>query len=336
MLHLSNNSQNYRHGLINTSLNTKRTTEEKKICNLVQEELTTQCVGRFCLDIPTSMHRWGESYKINNTLLQEKVFVPPFEADYERTWMAHLATIEALKKNQNYTDNRYGMILEKRALSPSLMSVFFYETLTRIVTLDALLNAGPLGLWLQVDGKPDRLDDMAEHVKELATAYCLPGKNGSLPTSGKNWFYMNRGAITNTFEYQEEASANFKDHPLNIELSISTATTNEPALGLIDRFKQTMMNAIAWKVGGISFLKKSTRKAAGLKGEEIILRDSNGGKLTFLWSFPGEPDSMSHPEITVIMNTPDEHLNEKTTFWDIVLNSIKSVDVLQEPSPSIP
>jgi hypothetical protein len=282
------------------------------------------------------MRRWGEAYKINNTLLQEKVFVPPFEAAYERTWMAHLATIEALKKNQNYTDNRYGMILEKRTLSPSLMSVFFYETLTRVVTLDALLNAGSLGLWLQVDGKPDRLDDMAERVKELAAAYCLPGKNRNLPISGKNCFYMNRGAIANTFGYKEEASASFKDHPLNIELSISTATTNELAPGLTDRFRQTMMNAIAWKVGGVSFLKNSTRKAAGLKGEEILLRDSNGGKLTFLWSFPGEPYAKTHPEITVVMNTPDEHLNEKIGFWDTVINSIKSVDALKEPSLSIP
>jgi hypothetical protein len=297
---------------------------EKKMSGQGQEKMVQQCVGRFCLEVPASMRRVGGSYEMSKTQIEEEVLGPPPAGAFERAWMAHLARIEAMKANRADPGDLDGEILEKQPLTPSLASVLYYESVTRrIVTLGALLDAGPMALWTKVDGNPERAELLKTRTKTIAAAYQRPARDQPWPAPGKDWFYLDHGAIAIASKYEENAEAEFEGHQLKVKVELTTKTTSEPPPGLLERFMQGA--AALASDSAISLARKGKRKVAGLNGEEILLRDSDQGKLSFIWSFPGEPDSARHPSISLKMDTTEGELDQKTALWESMLDSMRPV-----------
>lgn len=297
---------------------------EKKMSGQGQEKVVNHCVGRFCLEVPASIRRIGGSYEMSKTQLEEEVLGPPPAGAFERAWTAHLARIEALKANRNDPDDLYGEVLEKQPLTPTLLSVLYYESVTRrIVTLGGLLDARPMALWMKVDGNPERAELLRTRLKTIAAAYQPPAQDQTWPAPGKDWFYLGHGAIAIGAKYEENAEVEFEGHPLKVKVEFTTKTTSEPPAGLLERFMQGA--AALSSDSAISLARKGKRKVAGLNGEELLLRDSDQGKLSFIWSFPGEPDSAKHPSISLKMDTADGELDQKTALWEALLDSMRPV-----------
>jgi hypothetical protein len=195
----------------------------------------------------------------------------------------------------------------------------------KLVRLGALLDAGSVALWLETEGSPEFLDNLRSCVKEVAADYRLPEKDQKWPVPGQDWFYLRHGALATPSKYDESAHVAFEGHQLEVKLEIETNTTDEPPPGLFERFTQTMAKAVGNAVAGVSPVRKGKRKVAGLAGEELLIRDSEGGKLSFLWSFPGEQGSAKHPEINIVMDTSDGELDQKTALWESLLDSMRPV-----------
>ena len=75
----------------------------------------------------------------------------------------------------------------------------------------------------------------------------------------------------------------------------------------------------------MSKIRLAKREVAGMKGEESILRISEDGEKTFMftWEFNGKEDSGEYPTTTIEMEAPDSRLDEKIAIWDAVLDSMK-------------
>jgi hypothetical protein len=273
----------------------------------VREKTITQCVGRFCLDVPESMRRSPGSYEIADTEFEEQILGPPLTGAYERIWLAHLAQIETLKKNRNYPGDLYGEILDRKPLTPSLTSVLFHEKMDHnTLTLGALLDAGPVALWMKLDGSTKYVEKMIDCVKAFANEYQPQAKDRQWPAPGKDWFYLHLGAFATKPKYEEKADIDFEGHPLKVKLTGAMAVmTGDSAISLV---------------------RKGTRKVAGFKGEELLVRDSNAKQLVFMWSYSGEVDSAKKPSIEIEMETRDDgHLDEKTALWNALLDSMRPV-----------
>ena len=74
---------------------------------------------------------------------------------------------------------------------------------------------------------------------------------------------------------------------------------------------------------GASPVRSRGRTAAGLKGEEFVMRDSEDGKLYFMWEFKGEADSGAKPRIQLQLITKSDREKEKMAFWDALVDSLR-------------
>jgi hypothetical protein len=167
---------------------------------------------------------------------------------------------------------------------------------------------------------PEVIDD----VREVGLAYRIRASNNpAWPLPGKDWFHLARGAVALSFQEEESARAEFEGHPLKVKIALETATTDEPVRkGLATRFAEALANAGAKWAGAVSPVKNRKRAAAGLEGEEMVMRDADAKHLHFLWNFPGERSSGAKPEITFTMETADERFDEKLALWNRVVDSL--------------
>jgi hypothetical protein len=294
--------------------------------SVLEQEHVTQCVGRFCLTVPVSMRRSIGYYEVSEIHLTEQIFEPLSEDSYEQEWLARLATIEAQKEDRSDPDDVYGEILEKFDIGPMMRGVVFQHTISdEDIAVGILLNSGEIGLWLQMEGYIKNQKKMIGWVRELAETYRLPGKNEQLPLPGKDWFYLGRGAIAQPFDYFEKAEVSFDGHPLNVHFKINIETMEDTAPTLMERLANMMVNMVGYFLNGISVEKKGKRKVAGLKGEYLILRDKKNENLSFVWIYPGKPDSGKYPEISILMDTSDEQMKEKIALWNTLLDSVMPI-----------
>jgi hypothetical protein len=78
---------------------------------------------------------------------------------------------------------------------------------------------------------------------------------------------------------------------------------------------------------GVEVEKIRTRKrtAAGLAGEEMILKGTERGKtmLNFQWYYPGQVNDSLHPRMLLIMDANDGAVEDKIDLWDAILDSLR-------------
>lgn len=290
------------------------------------EQAARQCAGRFCMTIPASMRRTSERFAMRDVELKEVAFSPAGAEAFSRAWKAKLAQIDALKADREIPSDQNGEILVKRTLKPgSFEGALYYATDSAYVTFGALLGASPeRGLWLEELFSKSHAEQVIADVGEIGLSYRLrPPKEEPWPLPGKDWFHLAHGAVALPFKESERIQCGFEGHPLKVKLSIETKGVDVPEKkGLARKFSEALGAAGAQFAGALSPVKQRGRAAAGLEGEEMVMRDVDGKRLYFMWSFPGEPRSGTKPRVILKMETRDEHLEEKMALWDRLVDSL--------------
>jgi type VI secretion system (T6SS) Tli4-like immunity protein len=195
------------------------------------------------------------------------------------------------------------------------------------MALGAILNAGASGLWLQILTGEAKKENSAARISEIAAAYRPAQPGAPIP---KGAFHLPRGAVVLPFKLDEESHARFLGGPLNLDLSFSTETPEEPdQRGLMQRFTGAVANAALFLAGtGVRPIRSRSRTVAGIRGDELVMvgRDREGEPLqiSFAWRTPGKASSGTYPEITIEMSTlEDGRKDEKLAAWDQILDAIE-------------
>jgi hypothetical protein len=289
-------------------------------------DLVEQCVGRFCLRLPSAMKRTSDAEEVQGVTLEEMAWDKSAKDPWEHEWLARLKKIEAMKSRREIPTAAYGEIVEQLMLKPGKLKAAFYcpSASRKRTALGAIYNAGHAGLWLEILTGESKKDEAAKRISEISAAY-RPDEPGAARPKGA--FHLPRGAVAAPFKLAEEAEVHFKGGPLDLELVFALETVFErDDQGLMSRFAEMMENSGVVAAGaGLRPLRSRARKMAGLDGEEIILLGSQDGdgSLYFQWKTPGEEKSGKHPRINVIMRGSDGQKDEKIAFWDATLDSAK-------------
>ena len=137
---------------------------------------------------------------------------------------------------------------------------------------------------------------------------------------------MRHGVINLPYLEQEKSYSRFEGHVLELKLEVEMSETQEvEKLGVAERLAASIVTRFVPGVD-VDRIRSRSRTAAGLKGEELVMRMSASGEETqiqFAWEYRGKADSGEYPEIQITMETPDGSLNEKLKVWDAILDSFK-------------
>jgi hypothetical protein len=278
--------------------------------------------GRFSLEVPAGAKRTGQA-EIRSLFLKEVSFAEPLDKAFSAAWAAKLAEIEQLKTRRTRPYHIVGDVYSQQVLEPERFAVVLYRAtdVKLAIQFAALRQVGAVGLWLVRPGELEKTKETLATIVPVGNAY-HPRTAGAPPLKG-DVFHLPNGAIALTYGGKERVSAIFKGGPLDVEIDLSTETTRNPkGGGLMARFGAAVANAGAAFAAGASPVRNRGRKAAGLSGEEFIMRDSEEGTLYCMWEFKGEADSGTRPRIQLQLVAPDKG-KVTMAYWDALVDSLR-------------
>lgn len=281
-------------------------------------------VGRFSLEVPAGARRYGEHDEVRDLELTEVALAEPLDKAFGVAWARKLAEIAEIRAKRLEPEWIDGEVHSRHELEPGRFVAVLYHTdnVKIAVQYDALRQVGAAGLWLMRPGDTEDIRPTLDTIAVVGRAY-QPRPAGAPPAKG-DVFHLPHGAVVLPFHEQEKAKAVFKGGPLDVEIDLATESTPEPeGGGLMARFGQAVAKAGAAFAAGASPVRNRGRTVAGMKGEEFVMRDSEGGKLYFMWEFRGEANSGARPEIQLQMITKDERQKEKMAYWDALVDSLR-------------
>jgi len=287
----------------------------------VQHKMKTYYMGRFAIDLPEEFKLEIQSQKVRYAEISDfKWRERDREKERNSIWAKKIAEIKKLKlpkgKNQIIIEEVNFPNLGKWA-----KGILYYGNYVSPRTLYwmVLLDNGVTGIWLHIDGI--KKDQMSHHFMNLLSHYKYGFDNLT-----KNSFCLEYGRFELPYEEQESTYARFAGS-MGMKLEIDMNETHQvEEAGVLDRLAASLATNFA---PGVDVEKKriGKRKAAGLSGQEIIIRtiDDMGPELFFAWDYLGKEDSGEHPEIKIGFEGDDGNLEEKTRIWDAALDSFRPV-----------
>jgi hypothetical protein len=286
-------------------------------------------VGRFSLEVPAGARRYGEHDEVRDLTLSEVDLTPrsdrsPRDEAWQAAWASKLAEIAQIKAKRLRPTWIDGEVHSRHDLEPGTFAAVLYHTdnVKIAVQYAALRQVGAAGLWLSRPGDTEDIAPTLATIKAVGKAY--QARPAGAPPAKGDVFHLPHGAIALPFHEQETAKAVFQGGPLDVEVKVLTESTDEPkGGGLMARFGEAVAKAGAAFAAGASPVRNRGRKAAGLAGEEFVMRDSEDHKLYFMWEFKGEASSGLKPRVQLQMITKDERQKEKMAFWDAVVDSLR-------------
>ena len=287
--------------------------------------MKTYCMGRFALDVPAEMKQAVQAQTFRLIEIKEI----PWKADINVSsecndkWQEHLLTLESLKKPQKVKN----IVIKEEQLSGVgrwARAVLYYGDYMANDegNWDIFVDYGDHYVLFKLAGMLDAQVKMLSWMKEVVCAY------NPKPIESKidNAFYTQRGEIALPYKRQEKTYSRFEGHPLDLKLEVEMSETHKvEKLGLAERLAASIATRFAPGVD-VDRIRSRSRIAAGLKGEELVMRMSASDEDTqiqFAWEHRGEAESGERPEIQITMEAPDGSLNEKLKVWDAILDSFK-------------
>jgi hypothetical protein len=299
---------------------------EKVMADKVLER--EECVGRWCASVPDDFTRKGEDYSIGWVTLGEVQLGSGGPDAFDTAWSARLAEVADLRKPWMKADDVQGTIAERRTLTPHAFEAVLYHGNKATTTADwtALRGQDRLALALDIHVGMELKEQGWERIKMMAEAWRprAPAERWPMPEPA---FYLGGSAVVLPPKPAEEASASFRAAAKGPELSIETFTNYEEDKDtLLGRFGKAMAE-IGARIAAIpSTVRSGGRKVAGLKGEELIIRENAEGGLICLWTFKGEPESSERPHIDLKMEARVESRDDekvKLAMWDRFVESLR-------------
>jgi len=282
-------------------------------------------VGRFSLALPAGMSRHGGECKVRRLTLREVELAPPHQESWKAAWAAKVSEVAALKVERLRPTFANGEVLESvepgKAELPLL--VYHHGNSKTLVTVAALADVGGAGLWLTAVGGMSFLPGLKASAAAVARAYRPVVKDGPPLWKEPEAFHLLRGAVLLPFAEQESAQAIFKGGPRGAEVELATETVVEvEKASLFERFSSAVVSGGPAFGAGVSTVRSGKKSAGPLAGEELVLRDAEKDKLSFIWRTPGEPGSGARPEITLQMTSRAEPRQEVMAAWDALVASL--------------
>jgi Tle cognate immunity protein 4 C-terminal domain len=281
-------------------------------------------VGRFSIEVPAHARRFGETYELRDLRLRDVAFAAPLDKAFEVAWSERLAQIAQLKTKRldpTYID---GTIEAQVDIEQGRFRAVVYhsENLKDYVAYAGLRDAQGAGVWISRAGPLTSKDEYLKEIAFVGKAY-QPLPSGE-PASKADLFHLTLGVVALPFQEQESATAIFKGGPWDVEIELSTESTIAPkGGGLMARFGDAVAKAGAAFAAGLSPVRNRGRVAAGMKGEEFVMRDSGKGKLYFMWEYKGEANSGARPKIQLQLRTKVEEEKQKMAAWDALVDSLQ-------------
>lgn len=282
-------------------------------------------LGRVSLALPAGMTRHDGDCRLRLLTLREEPLPPPSAESWQAAWAGKLAAIEAMKARRTRPRHLYGEVVARRELAPRFALVAYHaDNVKEAARFEALRGLEGVGLWLRRPGDVADLEAIAAAMLQVGRSYRPRTADGPPPEKEPQAFHLARGAVLLPFEEQESAEATFRGGPHGTEIELSTETViRVEQKGLFERFSESVVTAGAAFSAGVSTVRSGKKEAGGLKGEELVLRDSEGQKLHFVWRFAGESDSGGRPEITLQMKSRAEPKQEVLAQWDALVASLR-------------
>ena len=205
-------------------------------------------------------------------------------------------------------------------LRPGVRAVWYFRNpeSPKLLNLEALQGFSDHVLLLVRGCETGKEKPAEKLVSGVATAYAPGAMRG---------FCLGRGCITSEPGNNEDARVTFRSETTQeLELSFETHTVgnqvNVPISQVINEFK-----AQAGAGGNVQVIRQSSRKSAGLTGEEVLLSVSDGKKTfaAYRWQFPGVAGNSFAPEIGIVGTAPLGGLDTLTQVADEILNSLQPV-----------
>jgi len=282
--------------------------------------MQTYKVGRFAIDVPAEIKKEVQTQRIRYAEIDVFEWARASDHEIARTslWNSRLAKINSLHRPEEIND----IIIQQREL-PGLgiwaRGVQYYGDyiIPERHFWTVLVDYGRTGVWLTISGTNDQMslantENILKHYTEIASA--------------RHAFHLNEGEIDLPYLEQECTYTRFKGGRHSLQLELETNETKElERLSLAERLAAAVETRFAPGVD-VQTIRSRARTAAGLKGEELVVRMSargEGTQIQFCWEYHGEVDSGERPEIQLTMEATDDDLDEKLKIWDLIVDSMK-------------
>lgn len=287
--------------------------------------MKTYYMGRFSLNIPVQMKPAVQAHTVRLLEIEESGWETGTNASTRSgdKWHEHLSKLESLTKPKNVKK----IVIKEEELSEVgqwARAVLYYGDYMANdeASWDIFVNYGDFHALFSLTGLLDAEGKMLSWMKEVIRAY---NPKPNQPKVGE-LFYTARGQIALPYKRQEKTYARFEDHAEDLKLEVEMNETHEvEKMGVAERLAASLATRFAPGVN-VDKLRSLKRVAAGLNGEEMVMRMSASGEDTqiqFGWEYRGKADSGEHPEIQITMETSDGNLDEKLKIWDAIIDSFK-------------
>jgi hypothetical protein len=293
---------------------------------------TTQCVGRFLIDLPSDAEYVGGSYDYDFATVERQ------SMEYEK----FKKEVDAVEKHLKDVKHKSGtsLLLKKTALDENTRTLGYWEASYQYVAVDISgyrwLNGTRYLLHKLAD--PDKMEKaVAQMDTKMST---LQAKEKTVPTIRgfciENAIFADNGSSDN-----ESLNVRFRlKTRTDIVIDIATNLNNDAIPDSLLSRKPSVLSALGIlgsTLGGVRNIKEGNRTIGAHPGQEWLLKAPNdhGQKAhLFTWEAPGLLGDELHPQIRIDIQSgnsdggldpkpisvTDEEMLE---LWDKILNSLR-------------
>ena len=282
--------------------------------------MSSQCVGRFRLEVPDSLAVVGRNQSIYRVEVSTGP-VPP--AGAKADWDERLAAIRKMPAPAG----RENAIVRSFDLASGVSAVWYSNNPASPgdTTLEAAQRVNDHLLRVLRQSEVGREGPAETLVRDVMAAY-LPGVTNY-------GFCLGSGTIAMETAQNERANIAFEDHVgAGLEIRIETNTVAVPDT---DGYSDLDEERSFAKASGASLtvLREQERTVAGLVGIEIgilIASPEEGPMVRFTWHFPGVALNGTHPKINIIGAAKSAQRPELENIWETILQSLRPLPVFKQ------
>lgn len=191
--------------------------------------MITYPVGRFAIGIPHEMKLDHQGQRFRYAGVEEFLWPAdvPREQAREAQWEKQLRKIAKLEPPKG--KDRVVVETQDFAGTGAWCRGVLYRA-NRLSQKDGrwllLMDAGPVGVFLELDGLIQYEKDMLQDLLEIARSY-QTRKSGVIKLPVGEWFYTRHGAVNLPYLEQESTCVRFAGHPLGLKLEMETTEVHQ-------------------------------------------------------------------------------------------------------------
>lgn len=296
--------------------------------------------GRFMTIVPAGVTPAGEEAELQDLEVKEVAWpteVPPGPPGRPardaatRAWAERLAELRADpdKRPEGAAD----VVIQQRQLAPNLWLLYRHDGRVNdsLVAAEALLDAGPNGVWIRAPYQRGAEGDVITIFTRLARSY-RPYPPQAPRAEDQAAFHLSGGAFYLPFDFQEslESYLNLEAHGLKtVHLTLRSGADPEWGEGLVAEWRAKQRSSLLGRLlgaGKATLVRAGPCTVAGMPGEEVVARFDRSGEppeLALTWGYRGENDAPTRPHTVISATSVDGRVGDAVAAWDRLLGSVR-------------